>query len=189
MRRRKFLLPLAVLLSAILLNSTIIASPAHPAVIIDGDSGGRVLVASTFVPPFTRWKQCQRYYEGATLVIFAAAVEDEIWVIDLRYNVRQEDLSRTAPEWEQWFDRRTNTIINNVLNNLATLVPADATLDKRIQFYVDNISCRCFLDELELVLVAQFNEHHKGIMRAQWVRADVKMISLAEYYKWRETNE
>jgi hypothetical protein len=186
-RNYRPILPCILLVVAIFLNSVVIASPLHPAV-VHSDTP-RVIQSAELVVPGTRWTPRQRYYAEKAMAYFAMPSEEEIWVVRLNYSAKRIDFIEDAEDWQDWMDRRLQSIVRNVTEYVAGGMPAGATADEIIEALVEVFEDEEFLTQMETALREQFNSEYGDVIVLQGVQAECGHINIAEYMKYMKENQ
>jgi hypothetical protein len=166
------------LLAVILLNSVVLAFPAHPAVV----SNSYVTKLPVLVWPVTQWEWRQEYYTGTVIGLLAVPEnEKSVWAISVTYRVQHLDMLRDSGPWRSWLGARLNWIVSKINEEAWQNFPPEMGQDERVVATAEAYRNPELQDMLKEVLTDHFNEHHAGIMKLSITRLEVVEMSISDY--------
>lgn len=180
-KKRYPIIPILFLAFVLFLNSLIIATPTHPAVI----SGNTIIERPTLVTPFTSWVERPRYLESSGMGIFAVPTENEVWIVLVDYTIYHADLLVGPYDWEAWIEGRLNFFANNVVENIYQEMPVEYTAEEQFEYLKELFSDRALLESIEGALMSQFAERYSG-MQMLTAKAKIEMLTVEEYQTARK---
>ena len=175
------IIPILFLAFAFLLNSLVIATPTHPAVI----SETTIVEQPTIVTPFTKWVERPRYIASFGLGIFAVPADNEVWVVRVNYTIYHADLLKGPYDWEVWIEGRIGFFANNVIEGIYQDMPADFTPEEQFEFVKEYFSDRALLESIEGALISQFADRYPG-MQMLVAKAKIEMLTIEQYQNTRK---
>lgn len=169
---------LRILAVMMFLNCFIPASYMYPAVV-----GNDVVEESRLVLPLTQWEMRPRFHEYSGMAVFYAPTEDQIWIMEIEYIIRHNDILTPYGECETWLNNLLRLYVDNFRSQLLVTEPEDA--DAIQNYYVSAFSHEEILSSFQYALVRDFIEEyeHVGLYQLDVKVRHLTMSEYIEYYK------